>query len=139
MPNWVDNRLVVKGPAHTVRRFVERAKGQDPLYQDHGEGKFQVFSFHALCPIPLNILQASYSTFGFAWELGHWGSKWGASHSSMEAITPNKVVYIFDTPFGPPVLLVSKLAVEFESIQLTLNYERDEEYVGFVRVRRGLL
>lgn len=138
MANWVDNRLVVEGPDHAVRRFVERAKGQDPLYQDDGEGKFQVFSFHALCPIPLNVLEASYSQFGFSWELNHWGIKWGAATSSMEVSSPNKVVYVFDTPFSPPVLLLGSLAAEFDVLQFTLNYEGDE-FVGFVRFRDGMV
>jgi len=137
VPNWVDNRLVVQGPAQSLRGFVERAKGQDPLYQDHGEGKLQVFSFHALWPVPLNVLEERYSHFGFYWELNQWGCKWGASDSSMEVFSLNKVVYVFDTPFGPPVLLVSNLAVEFDDLHFTLSYEGDE-FVGLVRFSRGL-
>lgn len=137
MPEWVDNRLTVKGPAQSVQRFTERAQGIDPVYQE-GQGKLQVFSFHALCPIPLNVLDESYPQYGFDWELGHWGCKWGARESRLEKASPEKVVYTFDTPTGPPVVLLSNLAQEYDDLSFHLTYNANE-FTGLVRFRQGVV
>lgn len=142
MPEWVDNKLTIKGPAESVERFIQRAQGHDPVYkQDRDrvqEGKFQAFSFHALYPVPLNVLEESYQQFGFDWELGHWGVKWGASESSLERLSPNEVVYTFDTPSGPPVLLLSNLAKEYDDLMFRLTYEGNE-FTGLVKFRKGVV
>ena len=143
MAEWVDNTLVIEGPAQSVERFMARARGNDPTYQTEGgvqaeEGRFQVFSFHALYPVPLNVLEEGYPHTGFDWELSHWGCKWGANQSKVERVAPNKVVYTFDTPTGPPVLLLSNLAQQYDDLMFRLTYESNE-FIGLVKFRKGVV
>lgn len=140
MAEWVDNKLVIKGPADSLKRFIKRAEGENPHYRqtDQGPGTQQVFSFHALYPVPLNVLEESYAQYGFDWELNHWGCKWGASESKLERVSVNRVIYTFDTPTGPPVLLLSNLAKEYDDLRFHLTYESNE-FTGLVWFRKGVV
>jgi hypothetical protein len=140
MAEWVENRLTIEGPEPTIERFVERARGPATFYGTGNpvDAKVYDFSFHALYPVPLNVLQEDYPQLGFDWELDHWGCKWGARESSIQERSPNKVIYAFETPNGPPVLLISSLAGEYDDLKFSLTYEGNE-FVGLVNFRQGVV
>lgn len=110
---WCINKLTVEGPVDDLTDFVESAKGFDrqyssaqaekrsliKLYQKHMiNDELQLLCFHALVPVPLNILDQDYRV-GYDWEMEQWGCQWGATGTTIKhcpiVSSMGKVIYKF--------------------------------------------
>tara|TARA_Y100001970_G_scaffold259516_1_gene340565 strand:- start:8637 stop:9239 length:603 start_codon:yes stop_codon:yes gene_type:complete len=173
MPNWCTNTLSVEGPAEDIRRFKVTASGPTQTYNEYSglnktnpdkpwpinddirlraiaeslpePGPVQVFSFHALYPVPDEVRRLPYDnrqakevgaligltpTYGgHAWENAHWGCKWGASEPELFQEEDSFLQYSFDTPWGPPMEFLEKVSSDWPTLSFSIDYE--EAGMGF--------
>jgi hypothetical protein len=124
---WCENILTVTGPPSAIREFTERAEGKPPEYQ-HGKARLlainlaENLSFHALFPVPCDVLAGGYETDGWKWELAHWGCPGGASNSHLEWLEPGKAKYVFRTAWGPAYPFLAKIAKDFRSLRFEIDW-----------------
>jgi hypothetical protein len=140
MPNWCFNRLRVTGPDDDVARFRTQAVGFSPWHPHPAGSSPAVFTFHSLVPIPAEVLAAGYDAAGYAWELQHWGCKWGASEPSIADEWDDSVIYEFDTPWAPPLAFMEQLSRQWPTLVFILDYEESGEgFKGLARAAAGVL
>lgn len=149
MPEWCDNLLTVEGPEELVGRFAAAARGQPPRYRDptpaagsDGESpepdSEAILCFHALCPVPDEVLRQGYEEAGYGWETEHWGCKWGACEQELRERSPGRASYHFDTPWDPPLPLFSRVSADWPGLAFTLRYHADwSGQQGVARWGRG--
>lgn len=118
-------------------------------------GQEEHLSFHALYPVPKEILLSPYDgnrlkeatqkypewfnrfpnlIAGYDWENRHWGTKWGASGVILNGVQEvgngeSEACYEFDTAWSPPTDFVHKIAGDFPALTFELTYS--EEGMGF--------
>ena len=111
-------------------------------------GKEEALSFHALCPVPKEVLLAPYdpnslekakkeypewfSRFpdlvaGYDWEHKNWGCKWGANETYVsdeyrEDGEIATICYSFDTAWAPPANLFDKVACDWPTLNFDLDF-----------------
>src|SRR5579884_3261895 len=152
MPEWCDNLLTVEGPEAEVDRFARRARGRPPRYRDatagpdaDGEGSSpaadvpeKVFCFHALYPVPEEVLAAGQAAAGHEWEGEHWGCKWGACDQEVAERSPGRIAYRFDNPWDPALPFLDRVAADWPGLSFTLRYHTDwSGYRGVARWAGG--
>ncbi len=112
-------------------RFKEKAVGYSPWYseQDKAGEKPGPLNFHSLVPIPDEVLRKGYREAGYDWERGEWGVKWGACHAELVDEGRERLFYIFDTAWVPPLGFIEKAANLWPTLTFVLKYE--EGGMGF--------
>lgn len=129
MPNWCYNRLQVTGPARLVEDFAEQVNGPDG-----------VLDFGRTVPMPpvLQPRDAVPVTDWYSWQVAHWGVKWGATSAEIAEQSPGKVVYLFDTPWGPPVEWLARTAKLFPALLFDCEWEEPGmDFAGAVTFADG--
>jgi hypothetical protein len=142
MPNWCHNTLTVTGEPALLQEFVRRVKVD-------GE-QATPLSFANIKPEPT---EAEYDGGGwYGWRVKNWGTKWDASFhdvggfvalSSDDAdvdlsvdamgaqVTPEAVVYKFDTAWSPPLAVIEAAAELFPALRFELRYgEPGNDFAG---------
>ena len=139
MPNWCSNELDITGPQEDLDRFRDAAVGERPTYakehdinlpiSDDDEDRHEVLSFHALVPIPEEILEAGYNgknnalvQSGHGAETTLWGVKWGACGEITRYIGNTSLSYSFETAWGPPCRLIQTVAPQYPTLRFHINY-----------------
>lgn len=132
MPNWCDNRLVIKGDTKELTRFKEAVKGmgavyalsdaEKSLFKDDAKPRSLALSFHALVPVPSNVLQKPYGEGGYDWQIANWGTKWEASQPYMLDEFENELWYEFSTAWSPPETWVKQVSLLFPALSFDLAY-----------------
>jgi hypothetical protein len=132
---------------------MEMLMKDDDLFRDKREHK-PVFSFHPFVPVPREVMLAPYDSnrlkeaaakypewfgrfpnllSGYDWEHKNFGVKWDASDAyiSDEGGSDDhySITYSFDTPWGPPITFMDKLAALYPTLNFSLSYE--ETGMGF--------
>lgn len=123
------NKLTVLGD---VAPFVEKAHGLQAVFaltereKAHGAmpeaATTSRLSFHALHPVPPEMLAAGFSTQSILWEHEEWGCKWGASELDVSQPSDREVRYVFETPSAPPRGLLRKVALDFPDLTFLLSF-----------------
>jgi hypothetical protein len=139
MPNWVDNRIVISGPATDVEALIVFMKGPD-----------RCFDFGQLIPMPRGLVGSAspppdvktgkslIAQYGYqdwyTWSVANWGTKWGACNGGPAPLTESplevlaaaggpdptrEIEYTFQTAWGPPTPVVRALAARFPTCTLT--------------------
>jgi len=111
-------------------------------------GKEEVLSFHALYPVPKEVLLAPYdpnglkkaaeqypewfSRFpnliaGYDWENKNWGCKWGASDTYVsddyrENGEDATICYSFDSAWSPPVMFIETISPLWPTLTFDMEY-----------------
>jgi hypothetical protein len=139
MPNWCSNNLNITGPQEDLNRFRDAAVGERPRYAKEGDfphdmggeedDRHEVLSFHALVPIPEEILEAGYNgknnalvQSGHGAETSLWGVKWGACGEVERYIDSTSLSYSFETAWGPPCRLIETVAPQYPTLRFHINY-----------------
>lgn len=161
MPNWCNNILNVSGPKEDIAKFKAAANGPIQTYNEfrakdnswpiHDDvrlksltqtlpeaGESDVFSFHALYPVPEDFRRFPYDCQrakkvgevvgeprpygGYNWEINHWGCKWGAAEASLWSHEDSFLQYGFDTAWSPPISFLEKVASDWPTLSFTLEY-----------------
>lgn len=130
---WIRCVLTVEGD---IASFVKAAAGYDRQYvADEAEKqslvrlyqkrtvppRFDELSFHALYPVPDEILRSGYKV-GYDWEVVNWGCKWGATRIKRTCPMSNMVRYRFNTPDNAPLALLDKVASDYPTLKLVLKF-----------------
>jgi hypothetical protein len=123
VPNWCSNLLRVSGPVPDVRRFRDACRGPATDESRRPDGPAQPFSFHALVPIPANVLRAADLRTA-AWCRAHWGTKWDvcgpADWDDPEAMP---LTLFFDTAWLPPLAWLVAAAMQFPTLTFQLVWQ----------------
>lgn len=138
MPNWCRNILEISGPTHDLDSFKRAAVGFSPWHEPKPEEKPNVLNFHSLMPIPESTLQAGYSSAGYNWEVENWGCKWGAFRAWIQSEYPDRICYMFETPWSPPLKLLGHASLNWLALTFGISY-MDEvlNFKGEAIVRAG--
>lgn len=149
MSNLCWNKLVISGPDKDVKAFIKQAKALEHVYQFRGrpeEYKVAVtrsemleLSFHALVPIPDEILEGEYEPKGRNKEYELWGCKYGAMDPVLENCDNGLVEYAFDTPWSPPTQFLLSVSRKFPTLLFDMKYdEPGNDIWGRVLVKNGI-
>lgn len=150
MPNWCSNKLYIYGEnlenfKKTVRGFpAEYAKSEVELRISGSKKPEEVqlaeFSFHAVVPIPDDILAAGYSQSGYNWQIGHWGTKWDVGEFNLVEPSSMELIYHFDTAWSPPVEWVKKASAQMPQYIFSLAFhEESDAFAGKLKFQNGEL
>lgn len=135
MPNHCTNRLIVTGNSERVNRLKLAVSG----------GEKQPFSFERILPIPFELhchpspnkhkkrFQAKYGAKSwYDWAIENWDTKWDAYSFVPWNTEPNKIPSKwagevidrigFDTAWGAPKSVITKLAEYFPELRIELQY-----------------
>jgi hypothetical protein len=153
MPNWCENDLYV---SPGMKDILDTIKGEEP------------FDFNKLIPYPKkwaeldkvshkwwNTLESfkseeerskwvkknpkppkdGYNSGGYKWCIANWGTKWNACDT---VIKTNRIS--FQTPWGPPLKIISELSARFPKKTFTLKcFECGMEVQGRFVFKNGLI
>lgn len=144
MPNWVFNKITVKGRVQTLQRLATLLKSDE-----------SVFDFNKVIPCPEELMKDDWQNdkakaaenvrnYGYEgwydWRVAKWGTKWNTD-SSARVVSGGMhatLIYDFDTAWSPPTELVEEIARRFPS--LTIQHEYHEEagmYPSCIRTYKG--
>jgi hypothetical protein len=78
-----------------------------------------------------------YNSGGYHWCILNWGTKWRADEVSIQQIAET-VELQFDTPWSPPLPVVTALSQRFPELYCEIEYrEPDEGFSGTFSVKAG--
>lgn len=149
MPNWCENRLLVRGPKSHVQAFLEAAQ------MTTLEGKRITFSFQALYPTPQVLLDTMSGFYGggtpeqeakqkaleaqekanlalhgaknwYDWRVARWSTKWDIDLEAPWSLSEDgdriEAVQTFDTAWAPPERFLRKIAPDFPELTFRLEF-----------------
>ena len=125
MPNWCEDDLAVSGPKTEIKKFRKQgeANTKKKIINDF---------FAQFVPYPKDIFrgdvgQKEEALYGdktwVTWCPANWGTKWDANNCVVITEKPNRVVYQFDTAWGPPIQWLEKVAAIYPKLHFELNYD----------------
>jgi len=143
MPNWCDNILKITGPEEEIFRFVIDARGKPQFYSaefrkenlrlvrdkkpavniQDAQGEEEALCFHAIVPIPNDILNGDYDPHGYQKEKELWGVKWGSKDSTLAVRNEGEVHYTFETPWAPPLNFLLAASEKYPELKFTLEWD----------------
>ena len=139
MPNWCENILVVEGPEAEIAAFKEKAAAS-PAEEDTTSGDAEVMKFENFIPVPAEVEEQEYGNGQDDWEIEHWGCKWGANNSAITTASENRVHYVFQTPWTPPLAFMEQVSRDWPSLRLMLGYvETGCGFLGIAKAAAGVL
>ena len=133
MAEWCENELMVSGSEAEVNRFLAAAKSERAI-----------LDFERIVPPPAEYPaaagKAKSSEDWYDWRTEHWGTKWNARRAARGGVTVRgvtaTVLVRFDTPWRPPLPVISAAARRFPSLAFDLRwYERGMQVQGRYRCR----
>jgi hypothetical protein len=140
MPNWCSNRVAVDGDPILIRRFKKAVAGTR-----NDENK--QFSFNHITPIPREyrtmtcpvsdkdkkksaaLAQKYGSPDWYDWCIKNWGTKWDLPvdedvlEDEEHEKTFGRLCYCFDTAWGPPSQICTKLREMFPDLTISWFYD----------------
>ena len=127
MPNYIRNRLVIKGTNEQIEEVKEFLKPKEK----ESEG---VIDFNNITPMPKwvfegNLGKKEEEKYGkencwYEWSIKNWGTKWNAFSSS-----ESDNVIEFETAWNGVPELISKLGVIFPDVEF--EYSFADENIGY--------
>jgi hypothetical protein len=148
MPNWVANRVSVRGSASEVERFEDTARQKpniwtDEIYKTRVESDEDIFSFANFIAPPQEAVDSGeyWGTHGFEkgeW-VGHtpnnwyefntreWETKWDACEVSRAEVSGG-VDYGFDTAWSPPEPVFRKMSEMFPELTFDIWWEEEQGF-----------
>jgi len=133
MPNWCENRMIIKGKKEEIDRFLKEAKGE-------GEDKNLPVSLGKLVPVPKELLDGED---GYHWRLAHWGSKWDLCECIITSRKDykngiSKVEIDYETAWSPISEGLCKISEIFPQLEFFHKYiEEGVGFAGYQNFRAG--
>lgn len=138
MPNWCENILVVEGPEAEIEAFKEKAAASPA--EDTALDAAEVLKLENFIPIPVEVAAAEYGDGQYDWEIEHWGCKWGASNSAITTESENRLAYVFQTPWEPPLAFMLRVSRACPSMRMVLAYnEPGCGFQGIAKAAAGIM
>lgn len=129
MPNYCKNILIVNGDKTLIEGLIRHVTGE--------EGNFD---FNTMIPYPerfrkmddacreadragtrLPGIKDGYNSGGYEWCIEHWGTKWNACTAEVFQSSLG-TMFIFETAWGPPILVIEEIARRFPKLSIELLY-----------------
>lgn len=152
MPNWCENRLSITGSTEGLNHFQSMVQGKHPPYvlsqaeiralQKPGANTeiapILSFTFHALVPVPAELLSIPYGEGGNIWQSENWGTKGEATGVRLLSSREEGLVYTFLTAWSSPDKWVKKVSALFPSLSFELAYcEIGTMFAGMAIYEKG--
>jgi hypothetical protein len=146
MPKELDNIHSGGCMIDGVRCSVWREVVLDPRYTQE---QFDSMSFmerrgveckNAIIPdVEVEEMERSFgATNSYDWKVKHWGVKWDACEGSIDEMTDQRFTVRFDAPWGPPVLWLRKVCLDFPTLKFELAFaEGGMGYWGVISTQNG--
>lgn len=155
MPNWCHNKLTVFGSEENVRHFFMAVRGESQQYAiseaelistkgvvPERDRKIHDLSFHALVPIPDEVMKKTYDPSGYHAETTLWGVKWGPVRSSVEEENYKddvaEVTYRFDTPWGVAHTFFAKASKMYPDLTFVISFAEESPSRGRIVFQNGI-
>ena len=126
MPNWCENKLVVRGEEKDMTKFL-KILGENATLSDTKRLQDILNAFH---PIPEEEQENCRQ-----WNIDNWGTKWDVECSEDAFIEDDHVELLFDSAWGPPVAWLKKVAKDYPKLKFSLKY--DEPGMCFMGCAKG--
>ena len=133
MPNYIKNRLIIKGTAEQVEEVKEFLKPKKPTHWEDQE-ESQAMDFDNITPMPKwvysgNLGEKEEKKYGkencwYEWRCKNWGTKWNAFRTSSK-----DNIIEFETAWNGVPELMSKLGVIFPNVEF--EYMFADEDLGY--------
>lgn len=155
MPNWCTNKLIVRGTADDLRKFVEKANETThldwkPMKYDKQQGPNHVgpLNFAAFIPLPEDAARYTYGereAYGYHWCANNWGTKWHVAgkrnfdrlENEEENIQAGKVLYEFNTAWSPPSKVFEAMVEQFPALDFLMKFREEDSYYGYMEGHNG--
>ena len=125
MPNWCENKLVVRGEKKDMAKFL---KVIDKKVTLSDTGNLQ-YILNAFVPIP------SDESDLYHWHIDNWGTKWDVECTEAAQIDDDFVELSFASAWAPPVAWLEKVAKKYPKLKFSLKY--DEPGMCFMGCAKG--
>ena len=115
MPNWCENKLVIRGEEEDIAKFNKAMDVENLL--------------SSFVPMP-----KEKDDYWYSWCVDNWGTKWDVEkHDSM--IDDDYLELSFDSAWAPPVAWVKIVAKKYPKLKFALKY--DEPGLCFMGCAKG--
>lgn len=119
--------IMIYGPKRERERFARSAAGAPARYRNDPLRPVQALSFHALVPVPQDLLARVYTwrsgpgihDSGRDWEVQHWGCPRGAIESRILTNKGHTICCVLGIE-APPVEFLAAVSARFP--KLTIDY-----------------
>lgn len=158
MPNWVYNSLTVTtnteagGTVKDIAALVEQVGKPFTVKQvDWKTGEksdhmvHEPFSFwnidrpegEDLEKYDESLGASGAFPFWYEWNNAHWGTKWDVSNVHFDSHGPDHKQYMFDTPWAPPIEVLTTLSEQHPNLHIELEWEEEQGFGGTFVFREG--
>ena len=130
MPNWCENKLVVRGEKKDMAKFLKVINEKVTLSDAN---RLQDI-LNAFIPIPSNVSD------WYHWNIDNWGTKWDVECYEEARIDDDYVELSFDSAWAPPVVWLEKVAKKYPKLKFSLKYnEPGMCFMGCAKGSNGVI
>ncbi|MAH51402.1 hypothetical protein CMI37_36640 [Candidatus Pacearchaeota archaeon] len=124
MPNWCENRLVVRGEKEDMTKFLKVINDKTTRSQN---------LLNAFIPAPSDEEDL------YHWHIENWGTKWDVDFEDA-TIEDDYAEFSFDSAWGPPVVWLEKVAKKYPKLKFSLKYEEPGmDFIGCAKGKDGVI
>lgn len=133
MPNYIKNKLIIKGTDEQIKKVKDFLKPKEPTQGENQEESIAL-DFNSITPMPKWVYQGDLGLketqkYGeencwYEWSIKNWGTKWNAFGTSEQGN-----IIEFETAWNGVPKLISKLGIIFPDIEF--EYLFADENIGF--------
>ena len=154
MPNWVDNRVTIKGDVREILKLTTQLNqsysSKHTQFDNNGmvlvdyEATDPILSFYNVIPHPNDSTYYGDGTSDnqgnwYDWNIANWGAKWNASDVGMSWCPDSKVlVYSFNTAWSPVYEIVGKLSKQYPTLEIEYQWIEEQGYGGISSWSNGV-
>jgi hypothetical protein len=157
MPNWVFNRVSLRGDADTLAKVKEQLN-KPYSYEmfnsltktmNRMEVNEPVFAFwNVIAPDDLSAYAGGEDDdrvlpYWYTWNNSNWNTKWGAADPSVRytvesaLISYNELTYEFNTAWDAPHPVIRALAEQYPTLEIRFYYEEEQGWGGEYATKGG--
>lgn len=140
MPNWCECKLKIEGKIKELENFERENSGETT---DNENNDPKALDFNKSVPMPEELQNTHAPSIGpptdeerllierlgarnwDVWQRTNWGVKWGAYNPECQWSEgrTKSLIYLFDTPWGPPIPWVEKVSLKYPTLKFTLWFD----------------
>lgn len=152
MPNWINNKLEIKGNFSDVQIAYDQVRSEN-------DG----FDFNGIIPMPSHqpdikkpnafwhgdVGEDERNIYGanneYDWAIQHWGVKWGAQEDSITMSSKHQIVgettatAYFNTAWAPVTNLMSHFSSQHPKLTFEYLYCDEDDYCLLLEIKEGLI